>query len=122
REPFTYAIFDVTDWDEELAFLIGGVHGARIPYVKVFKSESGSRAQRQSTSGTNLLPYYDRANLFRSNSLLQERILQAISPTSILEQSVYEVWFPRDTTTIWVVCPQCHDPGEFAKPSNPDYT
>jgi hypothetical protein len=23
---------------------------------------------------------------------------------------------------IWVVCPQCHDPGEFAQPSNPDYT
>src|SRR6266516_4450012 len=96
RERFTYAIFDVTDWDEDLAFLIGGVHGARIPYVKVCKSESGTQAQRQNTSGVNLIPYYDMADLFRSNSLLQESILQAISPASILEQLVYELWFPRD--------------------------
>ncbi|MGA9768387.1 MAG: hypothetical protein WBV94_05055 [Blastocatellia bacterium] len=122
KELFAYAIFDVTDWDEDLAFLMGGMHGARIPYVKVRKSESDTMAQRQNLNESNVIPYHEITNLFHPNSVLHERILQAISPARILEELIYELWFPRHTTAIWVVCPQCHDPGEFAKPSNPDYT
>lgn len=121
RELFAYAIFDVTDWDEDLAFLMGGMQGARIPYIKICKSGSDTRTQ-QNLSASDIIPYHEITDLFRPDSLLQGRILQAISPARVLEQLVYELWFPRDTTTIWVVCPQCKDPGEFAKPSNPDYT
>src|ERR1043165_3718274 len=122
RELFAFAIFDVTDWDEDLAFLMGGIQGARIPCVKVCRSESDTKVRRQHLNESDLIPYHEFTDLFRPNSSLQERILQAISPARVLEQLVYELWFPRDTTAIWVVCPQLKDPGEFAKPSNPDYT
>jgi len=66
--------------------------------------------------------YDEMTDLFHSSSTLRERVLQTISPDRVLEQLVYELWFPRDTPTIWVVCPQCHDAGEFAEPASPDYT
>jgi hypothetical protein len=39
-----------------------------------------------------------------------------------LAQLVYDLWFSRDTSTIWVVCPQIRDPGEYANRSHADYT
>ncbi len=69
-----------------------------------------------------MVPYNETADLFRTDSVLHRHISQAISLNRILEQLVYELWFPRNTATIWVVCPQCHQPGEFAERSSPDYT
>lgn len=122
RELFAYAIFDVTDWDEDLAFLMGGVLGAQIPHIKVCKSGSDQKAPRQTLSESDVIPYQEITDLFRPDSPLKGRILQAISSDRVLEHLIYELWFPRDTTSLWVVCPQCKDPGEFAIPSNPDYT
>ena len=40
----------------------------------------------------------------------------------IHEELVYQFWFSRETSTIWVVCPQIHEPSEFADRSSPDHT
>jgi hypothetical protein len=122
QDSFTYAIFDVTDFDENLAHLLGMIQGAQIQYVAICQRESGARALRHGIGESDLVLYDEMTDLFHSNSILRDRISEAVSPASVLEQLVYELWFPRDTATIWVVCPQCHDAGEFAMPSNPDYT
>ena len=35
---------------------------------------------------------------------------------------IQSLWFPLGIDSIWVVCPQIHDPGEFADRRNPDFT
>src|SRR5438552_2719315 len=35
QDSFTYAIFDVTDFDENLAHLLGMIQGAQIQYVAI---------------------------------------------------------------------------------------
>ncbi len=117
---FAFAIIDVTDYDEDTAFIVGLVRGTRIPFVLVCKSDKVE--QRRGMSDAVVIPYESAADLFRTKSPLHRQISQAISPTRILEELVYEVWFPRDTGTIWLVCPQIHNPGEFADRSSPDYT
>lgn len=118
--PFASAIFDVTDYDEEMAFLIGFVQSTRIPFVLVCESEIV--AHRCGLSDADVIPYESTVDLFRTDSILHRHISQAISPVRVLEELIYEIWFPRDTSTIWVVCPQIHNPGEFADRSSPDYT
>lgn len=116
-----FAIIDVTDYDENLAFLTGRVQGALVPYVLVCQSESATLARR-ALNDAEMIPYQSVTDAFRNDSLLHQNFSQAISQARVLEELVYELWFPRDTRTIWVVCPQDHDPGEFADRSSPDYT
>lgn len=116
-----FAIIDVTDYDENLAFLAGQVKGAGVPYVLVCQSESATLARR-ALNDAEMISYASVTDAFRNDSLLHQRLSQAISHARVLEELVYELWFPRETRTIWVVCPQDHDPGEFADRSSPDYT
>jgi hypothetical protein len=113
-----FAILDVTDEDEDLAFLVGLVQGARVPHVLVHRGASAEIC----TLDADGIHYRSHSDLFVANPLLKGHILQAITQARILEELIYEVWFPRDTSTIWIVCPQIHEPGEFANRSNPDYT
>jgi hypothetical protein len=113
-----FAIIDVTDEDEDIAFLVGLVQGARIPHVLVHRGTSAELC----TLDADGIHYRSYNDLFVANQLLRGHILQAITQDRILEELIYEVWFPRDTSTIWIVCPQIHEPGEFANRSNPDYT
>ena len=122
KESFTYAIIDVTDFEEDLAHLLGVIQGAKIPYVAVCQRQSAANTSRHGLSESGVVLYDEMTDLFHSSSTLRERISQTISPARVLEHLVYELWFPRDTPTIWVVCPQCHDAGEFAEPASPDYT
>ncbi len=119
---FAFAILDVTDFDEDLAFLAGLVQGTRTPYVFLCRGESETVIQRWGLNEARVIPYESAADLFRPNSRLHREVSQAISPARVLEELVYEIWFPRETATIWVVCPQIHNPGEFADRSSPDYT
>lgn len=119
---FAFAILDVTDYDEHLAFLAGLVQGTQIPYAIVYRGKLETMTQRLGMNDAQVIPYESPADLFRSGSLLHERVSQAISQARVLEEMVYKLWFPRDTNTILVVCPQDPDPGEFADPSSPDYT
>lgn len=117
-----FAILDVTDCDDDLAFLAGQMQGAQIPHVLVYRKGSGTMTLPRGLSDARVVPYDSTADLFRSDSLLYREVSQAISSARVLEELVYELWFPRDTNTIWVVCPQVHNPGEFADRSSPDYT
>ncbi len=119
---FAFAILDVTDYDEHLALLAGLVQGAQIPYAIVCRGKSEPVTQQLGINNVQVIPYESTAELFRPGSLLHEKVSQAISQSRVLEELVYKLWFPRDTGTIWVVCPKDHDPGEFADPSSPDYT
>jgi hypothetical protein len=121
-ESFTYAIIDITDFEEDLAHLLGVIQGAQIPYIAVCQRQSAANANRYGLSKPRVVLYDEMSDLFHSTSALRERVSQIISPSRVLEQLVYELWFPRETPTIWVVCPQCHDAGEFAEPASPDYT
>lgn len=122
RESFIYAIIDITDFDEDLIHLLGIIQGAQMPYVAVCQRSSAANTNRHGLSEARVVVYDEITDLFHSSSSLRERVSQTISPARVLEQVVYELWFPRDTPTIWVVCPQCHDAGEFAEPASPDYT
>jgi len=122
RQSFTYAIIDITDFEEDLAHLLGVIQGAQIPYVAVCQRESAANTNLHGLSEPRVVLYDEMTDLFDSSSTLRERVSQTISPARVSEQLIYELWFPRDTPTIWVVCPQCHDAGEFAQPASPDYT
>jgi hypothetical protein len=69
-----------------------------------------------------VIEYESLDKLVASDSALVRAITQAISPSRIQEELIYELWFPRETHTIWIVCPTIHEPGEFATPANPDFT
>lgn len=117
-----FAILDVTDYDEDLALLAGIMVGGRTPFVFVCRGTSGDVTQRLGLGDSHVIPYESTAALCAENSPLHRELVQAISQTRVIEELVYELWFPRGTSAIWVVCPQIHEPGEFADRSSPDYT
>jgi cellobiose-specific phosphotransferase system component IIA len=119
---FAFAIIDITDYDTDLAILVGRVQGAQIPYALTHRADTEGVTQRLNVGEASVIPYESTRDLVTPDSPLDREISQAISPSRVLEELVYELWFQRDTTTIWVVCPQIHEPGEFAKRSSPDYT
>ena len=116
------AVLDVTKCDERLILFAGRLEGARVPCIVVCKKDSEAAARRLGLSNANLVAYSSMEELFIENSALQQALLRAVPQALIHEELVYRFWFPRETSTIWVVCPQIHDPGEFATRSNPDYT
>lgn len=116
------AVLDVSNFDIELARFAGRLQGAGVPYIMVCRADSEETARRMGLSSPNLVPYESMDQLFHSDSALQQELLRAVPHARIHEELVYQFWFPRETSTIWVVCPQIHQPGEFADRSNPDYT
>ena len=122
QDSFAFAILDATDYDEDLGFLAGLMQGARIPYVFVCRGKPDTVKQRMGLNVSSVISYESTTDLFRLDSPLHREVSQAISQARVIEEFVYELWFPRDTSTIWVVCPQIHEPGEFAERSSPDYT
>ena len=66
--------------------------------------------------------YASLDELFAAGSSLEVELLRAFPKERIHEELLYRFWFPRATSTIWVVCPEDHDPSEYADRSNPNYT
>lgn len=116
------AVLDVTDCDMRLVLFAGRLQGASIPYIMVCRADSEEAARRIGLSSPNLVAYESMDQLFHADSVLQHELLRAVPRARIHEELVYQFWFPRETSTIWVVCPQIHEPGEFADRSSPDYT
>ena len=52
--------------------------------------------------------------LFLPESRFEIEICRAVPEARIQEELIFRFWFPRETSTIWVVCPQDHDPSEYA--------
>ena len=123
REDVTFAvaILDITECDMRLALFTGRLKGAGIPYIMVCRTGSEEAARGMGLSSTNLVVYESMDQLFNADSELQQELLRAVPKTRIHKELIYQFWFPRETSTIWVVCPQDHDPGDFADRSNPNY-
>ena len=116
------AVIDVSQKDEGLALFAGRLQGARVPCVLVCHTDAEEWASRAGLSSPVPLKYRSIDDLFHAGSVLQQELLRAVPQARIHEELIYQFWFPRETSTVWVVCPQIHDPGEFADRSNPDYT
>ncbi len=115
-------ILDATDYDEDMAFLAGHMQSARIPFVFLSDNELDAVKQTTGLNHARVITYKSLRDLFRQDSPLFVEVSQAISQARLVGEFVYEMWFPRETSTIWVVCPQIHEPGEYADRSSPDYT
>lgn len=115
-------VLDVTECDEWLAFFAGRLQGARVPFVLVCRADSEGAARRMGLHSLDVVTYKSMDELFQVNSVLEQELLRAMPESRIQEELVYGFWFPRETSTIWVVCAQIQEPGEFADHSSPDYT
>ena len=115
-------VLDATDYDEDMAFLAGHMQSARIPFVFLCGTEPETVKERTGLNHARVITYKSFRDLFRPDSPLSVEVSQAISQARLIEEFVYQIWFPRETSTIWVVCPQIHEPGEYADRSSPDYT
>jgi CHAT domain len=116
------AILDATDCSAELALLAGRLQGGRIPYVVSCQVGSKGEATRLGINSSELVLYSSVDQLANANSVMERELLRAVPEARIHEELIYQFWFPRETSTIWVVCPQIHDPGAYADRSSPDYT
>lgn len=123
RTPTAYvgAIVDVSILNSEVALGIGRLLGSGVPVIPVAASGLGDGTGLGSW-GRRAVVYSSLEELFQRDGTLETEIFRAIPETRIQEELVYGFWFPRDTSTIWVVCPKDHDPGEYAEETNPDYT
>ena len=122
RISFVFAVIDVTDCNDDLGFLAGFLQGARIPFVLLCRESTEAAIQRIEFGGTKPIRYESTDDLFQPRAALHRELLQAIPQARVIDELVHKLWFPRDTTTIWVVCPKIHEPGEFADRSSSDYT
>ena len=117
----TVAVLDVSESDEHLALYAGRLQGARLPVIVVgMESEPITRRLNWGVSGPIL--YRSMNQLFQSDSAFETELFRAVPEVRIQEELISRFWFPRGTSTIWVVCPQDHDPSEYADRLSPDYT
>lgn len=115
------AILDATDCDGELALLLGRLQGGHVPHVVSWRLGSEPALGQLGLRGSQVV-YNSMEDFARANSLLEQELSRAVPEVRIHDELIYQLWFPRETSTIWVVCPQIHEPGEFADRSSPDYT
>ncbi|MEZ6137011.1 MAG: hypothetical protein R3C53_19120 [Pirellulaceae bacterium] len=116
------AVIDISDFDTKLAVLGGRMQGAAVPSVFVAREGSIDSWQHFNAHDNDVVRYENVENLFEHGSELERRLIRSISQSRIHRELIYRFWFPRETATIWVVCPKIHEPGEFADRSSPDYT
>lgn len=116
------AVVDAVDVDTQLAFVSGSLHGAGIPCLVVYRKDAQTSWRDVTDQSTVLIPHETLDEMWQADSLLEEQLVLRIPQSRIHEELVYRFWFPRETTAIWVVCPQIHEPGEYADRSSPDYT
>ena len=122
RSMCTVAVVDASKIDEQLALEAGRLQGARVPMVLVGDMESEPAARRLTCGMPGPVLYRSVNELFESGSALETELSRAIPEARIQEELIYRFWFPRGTSNIWVVCPQDHDPSEYANHLSPDYT
>lgn len=117
-----FAILDLTYFDEEIAFLVGLVKGLKLPYALVCHGDAGHVEKQLRLNPGSVSVYESLDELCAVDGHLWQSLEHSISQARIVEELVYELWFPRNTESITVVCPAIHEPGEFADPSSADYT
>jgi hypothetical protein len=120
--PFAVAILDVTDYDEHLALLAGLLIGRGTPCIYLCRGPRESVPSGLALTEDPILAYDSFDSLCAPDGPLLYELAQAVSLTRVLQELIYQIWFPRDTKAIWVVCPQINEPGEFADRTSADYT
>ena len=122
RSGCTVAVFEVSSIDRNLALCTGRLQGARVPVILVGHADSEFVVEQLNWGTSDLVQYRSMSELFQPGSTFQSEVLRAIPEARIQEELIFQFWFPRGTSTIWVVCPQDHNPSEYADRSSPDYT
>ena len=113
----------MTQCDEHLALFAGRLQGWRVPCIVVYHTAAEAAARRLGLNNRDLVAYTSMDKLFLPDSVLQRELAACGAPDAVfMRSSSTGSGFPRETRTIWVVCPQIHEPGEFAELSSPDYT
>ena len=115
-------VLDDRQCDERLALFVGRLQGAGVPCTIACHEDVANVVRDLKFNGPDLIAYTSLRELVKENGLLERELLRAITGGRIHDEAIYRFWFPRETSTIWVVCPQIHSPGEFAERSSPDYT
>ena len=115
-------VLDARRCDERLAVFVGRLQGAGVPCTIACHQDVASVVGHLGCNGPDLVAYASLEELVQEKGLLERELLRTITHGRIHEEAIYRFWFPRETSTIWVVCPQIHSPGEFADRSSPDYT
>ena len=118
----TVAVLDMSESDGKLALCAGRLQGAHVPVIFVGDIESEPTAKRLNWGSSGSVLYRSVDELFQSDSAFETELFRAVPEACIQEELIFRLWFPRRTSTIWVVCPQDHDPSEYADRSSPDYT
>jgi|GEM_PF-5824677 len=116
------AILDATEGSAELALFVGRLQGGLVPCVVTCQAGSEAVINRIGFRNADLVSYNSIEQIANTDSLLEQELLRAVPETRIHEELIYQFWFPRETSAIWLVCPQIHAPGEYADRSSPDYT
>lgn len=122
RSTTAFAVLDVTTYDEAAAFHDGMLKGKDVPYTMVCEGNVEERRKQGGNTGTRVIGYASVKELFAPLAVLDREMSQSLSQDLLLRELAFSVWFPEDTTSIWVVCPQIPDPGEYAGVDSPDYT
>lgn len=114
------AVVDATGQDERTAWQLGKLVGARMPVIMI--GNAASIASAPPLGSGDPIVYESMDALFERRSELESALLREIPTSRIQEELVYRFWFPRGTSTVWVVCPRDHNPTEYADRANPNYT
>ena len=118
----TVAVLDASEGDEALALDAGRLQGANVPVILVSAMESEHIASRLNGGSSDPVLYRRMGELFQPESTFETELFRAVPEARIQEDLIFQLWFPRETSTIWVVCPEDHTPSAYADRSNPDYT
>ena len=118
----TIAVLDASAVDEKLALQAGRLQGVRVPVILVGDMEAEDIARRLNWGISGPILYRSMDELFHPESAFETELFRAVPEARIQEELIFRFWFPRETSTIWVVCPQDHAPSEYADRSSLDYT
>ena len=122
RSVCTMAVLDASEIDEKLALQAGRLQGAGVPAILVGDKESEHIVTRLNWEIPGPVLYRSMNELFESESTFETELFRAVPEARIQEELIFRFWFPRGTSTIWVVCPQDHHPSEYADRASSDYT
>lgn len=116
------AIVDATHSDAWMALSVGRLQGTGVAVIPVCSESNVAALAVIGISPKDAITYSSLSRLFEQNSHLEQELLRVVPQSTIQDELVYRFWFPRETAAVWVVCPQIHDPGEYADRASPDYT
>lgn len=117
-----FVIIDITDLDEELAFVAGAAAAQGIPGLIIGEKNRETIAESLWPIEKGRFRYAINSDLHKKNETICSGISAVLEHSPVPARFIESLWFPRNVSSIWVVCPQIEEPGEFAFRSSPDYT